>query len=73
MPDTDEEQPREFPSVRFRWFDLVIIGVGFGAEVSSAVENVFGNLLFSFGAHRNWQIDRDSEKLTEHGVIITDE
>lgn len=71
---TEEEQPREVPSVRFRWLDLAVMGAGFASEVAGAFGGLLANLTFSVSAHRNWQIDRDRayEAAREGGPIFTD-
>ncbi len=71
---TEEEQPREVPSVRFRWLDLAVLAAGFATELASATASACGNLTFVVNAHRNWQIDRDraQDQDREGGPIFTD-
>jgi len=71
---TDEE-PREVPSVRFRWLDLAVMGSAFATEVAGALGGLLSNVTFAVSAHRNWQIDRDrqhDQADQEGGPIFTD-
>lgn len=69
---TEDEQPREVPSVRWRWLDIGVLASAFLAEVTGALGGLFGGLTFAVSAHRNWQIDRDRQAKAAGGPIFKD-